>query len=94
LCERSQFKDGDGKWRSALEDDFIKWVGMAYITYEDLEGARESWVNQVAAYQLNAKPYGKRQLRQNRRCIRMRHKPPEGKKEIKKEVVDHTVHKM
>jgi hypothetical protein len=53
LCERSQFKDGDGKWRSVLEDDFLKWVGMAYVTNEDLEGARESWVKQLAAEQLN-----------------------------------------
>jgi hypothetical protein len=39
LCERSQFKDGDGKWRSVLEDDFLKSVCMAYVTDEDLEGA-------------------------------------------------------
>jgi hypothetical protein len=69
---------------------------MEYVTDEDLEGARESWVKQVAAEQLNAlgKPLRKRQLRQNRRCIRLRHKTPEGEKETKKEVVYHTVHKI
>jgi hypothetical protein len=41
---------------------------MAYVTYEYLEGSRESWVKQVAAEQLNAlaNALWKRQLRQKR----------------------------
>jgi hypothetical protein len=50
-----------------------------------MDGARESWARQVAAEQLNVlgKALRKVQIRSNSRCIKMRHKPPEGTKRNK-----------
>jgi hypothetical protein len=65
IYERAQFKNDNGLWRSTLEEVFL----------------RESRARQVAAEQLNAlgRALVKVQMRSSGRCIKMRHKPPEGK---------------
>jgi hypothetical protein len=80
-CERAQFKDDGGLWREELEAQYMEKMDMKYIENEDLNGGRETWIKQVAAEQRGyiVKAINRVQLRRNNRCIKMRHKPPEGK---------------
>ena len=79
-CERAVFRESDGLLRKQLEKQFMDSVGVTYMEKESMEGARATWICTVSSEKYNAltKALRRVQLRKNKRCIRLRHKPPEG----------------